>query len=294
MKYCIALIVLLLVFSFFPVQAALRLDGQDQELRTELDFILHLITREDYDASLYLLERIGDAGRDWSDSLNFLSGWVMYRQKNLELSANKLLKVGKESPVFYKSHFFGAYNLAHIGQHQEAQKVLYNIPVASGSMHEALRCLQLSGLALLQNDLDEYFKYSMSFVGEHHVMVEQERNMESHRRRLEEARTPSPLVAGMLSAAVPGLGRIYAGKTSEGIISFLYVAALGFTSYDFYRGGGAKSPMFIISAGVTGLFYAGNIAGSAVAVRRKNQEFRYEMEQRILFDMHIPLRNAFN
>ena len=228
------------------------------------------------------------------DSIYYLRGWVMYRQKNLELSARKLLMVSDESPVFHKSHFFGAYNLAHSGQHQEAKHTLEQIPTEGGSMLEAMQRFQLSGVALLRNDLSEYQKVASEFNGIFHVMAQQERNMEMHRQRIENTRIPSPALAGILSAAVPGLGRVYAGKNAEGIISFLYLAAMGLTTYDFYRGGGAGSPMFIISASVTGFFYAGNIYGSAIAARRVNQEFRHEMEQRILFDMHIPLRNAFN
>jgi len=51
--------------------------------------------------------------------------------------------------------------------------------------------------------------------------------------------------------------------------------------------------LFILSASAAGAFYVGNIVGSATAARRVNQEFNHEMDQRVLFDMHIPLRNAF-
>ncbi len=283
--------VVLIVMTGF---AQAREADENYTLRKEIDFILHLIAREDFDAGLHLLDRLDKVDGALKDSVNYLSGWGMYRQKNLEMSALKLLKVREESPVFYKSRFFGAYNLAHVGRHQHAQNTLTQIPVTPDSMHEAMQRFQLSGVALLQNDFDTFHKHASLFDGRFHVMAQQEHNMLMHRQRFEATRTPSPFLAGMLSAAVPGLGRVYAGKSSEGIISFLYLAAMGLTTYDFYRGGGAGSPIFIISASVTGIFYAGNIYGSAVAARRVNQEFRHEMEQRILFDMHIPLRNAFN
>ncbi len=287
--------VFFLVFLIVMSGAAIAQDLEDADpVRQEIDFILHLIAREDLDAGLYLLNRFEEVENGFADSLNFLKGWVMYRQKKLEASAQKLLQVGKESPVFYKSHFFGAYNLAHVGRHHEARTTLEYIPVDSGSMQEAMQRFQISGVALLQSDFEMFQKHSEKFNGNFHVMAQQERNMESHFQRLQDTRVPSPFLAGALSAAIPGLGRVYAGKSSEGIIGFLYLAAMGLTTYDFYRGGGARSPMFIISASVTGVFYAGNIMGSAVAARRVNQEFYYEMEQRILFDMHIPLRNAFN
>jgi TM2 domain-containing membrane protein YozV len=96
-----------------------------------------------------------------------------------------------------------------------------------------------------------------------------------------------------MSAALPGLGKLYAGKPAEAISGFLYVGAMMATTYDFYNRQGLKSPFFIISAGLTSIFYIGNIWGSAMAVNRTKQEFNYEIDQRILLDMHIPLRNLF-
>jgi hypothetical protein len=100
-------------------------------------------------------------------------------------------------------------------------------------------------------------------------------------------------VAGMLSAAVPGLGKMYAGKPAEAVSGFLYVGAMMAASYDFYNRWGAGNPFFIVSAGITSLFYIGNIWGSVIAVNRSNYEFNHEIDQRILLDMHIPLRNLF-
>ncbi len=270
-------------------------DGySDEQMREEMDFIIYLMGRGDLDESLFLLEGIKPQGIKWRDSLNYLTGWVLYRQKNLNASAGFLLKVSRESPVFHKSHFFGAYNLAHTGDYAGAGSVLSYVTVERETMLAAMRRLQQAGLALLGRDLDGYKGHARQFSGRYHVMAAEERRMGQHYSLLRETPDKSPWIGGLLSAAVPGLGRVYAGKTAEGIVGFLYVAALGLTSYDFYRGSGARSPLFILSASVTGIFYVGNIAGSATAVRRANKEFNHEMDQRILFDMHIPLRNAFN
>jgi TM2 domain-containing membrane protein YozV len=268
--------------------------GEDDSVRQELDFILYLISRDDYAESLFLLERMPQPDDHWVDSVNYLTGWVLYRQKKLEASAGSLLKVRPGSPVFYKSHFFGAYNLAHTGSHLEAQSVLQAMSVRQGTLPEAMRRFQLSGVSLLERNYDDFLDYSGEFRGDYHVMAQEESRMMHYYVELRQTSPKSPFLAGILSAAVPGLGRVYAGKPAEGIVSFLYLAAFGFTSYDFYRGGGISSPLFILSAGITSVFYAGNIMGSIVAARRVNNEFRYEMDQRILFDLHIPLRNAFN
>ncbi len=268
-------------------------DTEHTHIREELDFILYLVSRDDYAESLFLLERLEPVGR-WADSLNYLKGWVLYRQKELDASAASLLLVSDASPVFYKSRFFSAYNLAHTGHLSQSVSVLEGLPVEQESMHAAMQRFQLSGVSLLRRDFTGFREHAAGFTGGFHVMASQESRMLQHFDLLENTRYRSPFLAGMMSAAVPGLGRVYAGKPAEGIVSFLYLAAFGFTSYDFYRGGGLGSPLFIISATVTSVFYAGNIVGSVVAARRVNNEFRHEMDQRILFDLHIPLRNAFN
>ncbi|MFO7873224.1 MAG: hypothetical protein R6U62_01940 [Bacteroidales bacterium] len=264
------------------------------EVSRELKFVRYMIGRDDLEESLYLLSRIDTDDGLLRDSVDYLTGWVLYRQKKLKASADYLLQVSDASSAYYKSRFFGAYNLAHIGNHDRAYSVLSSLDIQDSGMKTAMRSLQLAGVALLSRELDTYESLAADFNGDYHVMAAEERRMNDHFKAIQETPLRSPFVGGLLSAAVPGLGKVYAGKSAEGIVSFLYMAALGLTTYDFYDGAGLKSPLFILSASVTGLFYAGNIVGSATAVRRANNEFRHEMDQRILFDMHIPLRNAFN
>lgn len=264
------------------------------QIRNELDFVLYLIGRENYDESIFLLERLRPSEQQWIDSINYLTGWIFYRQKKLEISAGKLLLVSEESPVFHKSRFFGAYNLAYLGDFEKAASILSFTPVEQESLNEAMQNFQLAGIHLLERDYDTFKTRSSEFAGKYHVMAREERRLNEYYQMLYQNREASPVMAGLLSSVIPGLGRVYAGKTAEGIVSFLYMTAFGLTTWDFYRGAGVKSPFFILSATVSAVFYAGNIIGSAAAARRTNNEFRHEMDQRILFDLHIPLRNAFN
>jgi len=172
--------------------------------------------------------------------------------------------------------------------------ILGSQPFESGSQPDRLRGFQLAGMALLDRDFDLFARQAQALEGTGHLMQEQALRLKEYHGRLLSERGRSPLLAGLLSAAVPGLGKVYAGKPAEGVAGFLYLAVMGATTWDFYRGAGPRSALFILSASVTGIFYLGNIAGSATAVRRQNKEFNHEMDQRILFDLHIPLRNAFN
>lgn len=264
----------------------------------ELSFVRYLMARADLDEAIYLLERLADQSDSLSpglaDSVSYLRGWALYQQKELIPSASHLLAVSGDSPFYLKTRFFGAYNLAHEGRHREASAVLELSDFKAYTMADGMRNFQLAGLDLLMGDLASFSTRAGRFEEASHLYIEEAGRMIDYRDALAGAPARSPFVAGFLSAVVPGLGKVYAGKTAEGIAGFLYVAAMGATTYDFYRGSGTQSALFILSATVTGIFYLGNIRGSATAVRRQQNEFRHEMDQRILFDMHIPLRNAFN
>ncbi len=265
----------------------------DEAIRAELDFVLYLMGRGDFRESLFLLEGLGPGSASLEDSLHYLTGWVLYHQKMLEPSASRLMQVSYESPVYHKSHFFAAYNLAHAGNTRQARSVLQSVEVAGSGLPLAMLGFQLGGIDLLERNLDAYAAAAPGRVSGHHALAHHEGRMQQHYTRLRSSSQPVPMVAAGLSAIVPGLGKIYAGKPAEGIAAFLYTTALGLAAYDAYRGGGTGNPLFLVTATVTAVFYGGNILGSATAARRTQNEFKHEMDQRILFDMHIPLRNAY-
>jgi TM2 domain-containing membrane protein YozV len=268
--------------------------SQREDAYVEMDFIRYLMGRGDLSEAFFLLDGLSPVSLSQADSIAYLQGWAMYLQKNLKTSADFLLTVSDESPLYAKSRFFATYNLAHEGHLSLA---LASLPEASKlrePMPVAMKNFQVAGLALLSRDLDLYASSERNFSGNFQAFAQEEKNLETYAKAIRIMPKKSPLIAGVLSTAVPGLGKIYAGKTGEGVSGFMYTMAFGATAYDFYRHSGAKSPLFIITASIAGIFYVGNIWGSVFAVNRVKREKYYEIDQRILFDMHIPLRNAFN
>lgn len=260
----------------------------------EIDFIRYMMSRGDHNEALFLLEDMQSLTPSQADTVAYLKGWALYQQNVLFPSAMALLKVSEQSPYFLKSRFFAAYNMAHAGHVSRGRQILGSLAGLPDGMHQAMQNFQLGGMALLERDYTSFQTHVMSFTESYQAFARQEPRLVDHYQALLDVPVRSPFIAGLLSAAVPGLGKVYAGKTGEGIAGFLYTLSFGATAYDFYRGAGPQSALFIISASVAGIFYIGNIWGSMVAVNRIKQEFHYEIDQRILFDLHIPLRNAFN
>ncbi|MEO6916521.1 MAG: hypothetical protein ABI151_13580, partial [Chitinophagaceae bacterium] len=100
--------------------------------------------------------------------------------------------------------------------------------------------------------------------------------------------------AGVYSAILPGAGKFYAGKKKQGIAAFLPILSLGVVTYESYRKSGIKSARTLAFGSLFSLFYVGNIWGSVLSVKIKEKEFYREYDNKILFDLHIPLRNLYN
>jgi TM2 domain-containing membrane protein YozV len=261
-------------------------------LEDEYRFIQHLNARGNAKEALYLLDQFPVEGASFQDSINYLKGWILYGMKDLEASSFYLTKVKPNSRFFEKSNFFSAYNYAYLGKTQKSIDLLTEFTLNDSPEVKAMSNFQLAGISLLDRQLETFTTLVESFNGRYSYLAAEEQHLLNYHERILQFKNRSAFVAGMLSFAVPGLGKIYAGKTSEGISSFLYVGALSAVSYDLYNRLG-QHPLFFISAAITSVFYIGNIWGSAAAVNRHNREFNYEINQRILLDMHIPLRKLY-
>lgn len=84
----------------------------------------------------------------------------------------------------------------------------------------------------------------------------------------------NPYVGSLLSMIIPGSGRMYAGRFGDGIFSLVTIISTGYSAYYYY-----KKDYYIVAgilAGVTGVFYAGEIFGSFVSVKIYNNRLKLE------------------
>ncbi len=284
---------LIIILCFLTHLTGVLIGQNNRDFSGGLKFIMHLQSRGNNNEALYLLENLNPDNQARKDSVNYLKGWLLYGQKDLETSAFYLTKVSEQSAYFEKSIFFAAYNHAYLFNTDVSLQLLDNFSTDASPAVLAMTGFQKAGVALLDRRLKDFNLYAEDFRGTFAFMATEEEKLREYYTQISNKKNRSPLLAGMLSAAVPGLGKMYAGKTSEGISNLLYVGAMFLASWDFYNRLGPRNPFFIISAGVTGVFYVGNIWGSATAVNRVNKEFNHEINQRILLDMHIPLRRLY-
>ena len=103
----------------------------------------------------------------------------------------------------------------------------------------------------------------------------------------------SPIISGVLSTVVPGLGKFYVGQKKQGLSAFVITGILGYQTFESYRIGGKKSTRFIISTVLFSTFYIGNIWGSILAVEIVNREFEDEIHNDIIATLRIPMARLF-
>jgi hypothetical protein len=290
MRQCFRFLVL-----FLPVMGTLRLQAQSFEFSKELRFAQYLQDKDALKESIRVLEQIDTVGLSpvQKDSLFYMLGWATYSGKQLDESARNLLRVREGFPKYEKARFFAAYNEVFLGNRDTAVQVLRELSLPDTIQRE-LRALELGGIALLKRDYAGYLQYRQEFTYSSYVFSKEEQRMQIYYDKLSGFKRKSPVLAGIYSALVPGLGKFYAGKKKQGIAAFLPIISLAALTYEAYRKDGVKSARFIGFGTLFSVFYIGNIWGSSLAVRIRRNEFNKEYDNKILFDMHIPMRNFFN
>jgi len=102
-------------------------------------------------------------------------------------------------------------------------------------------------------------------------------------------RRKSPVLAGILSALIPGTGRMYAGRTTDGLFSLMTIALTAWQAYDGFHKEGTGSLKGWIYGSIGGFFYVGNVYGSVAAARIYNEQ----SERKLLEQLGVSVRALF-
>ncbi|HEY8971285.1 MAG TPA: hypothetical protein VIM64_19405 [Puia sp.] len=280
---------LLMFLAFYGARA------QQFEFSKELRFAQYLQDKDAAPEAIRVLEQVDTStlSRAQKDSLFYMLGWAAYTIRQLDKSIGSLLKVSPDFLKYDKSRMFAAYCQAFQGRMDSASDGLRELVLSDSIMRE-LRSFQLAGIALLKRDYKAFLPQQQQFTYSSYIFEKEERRMQLYYDKLKGFKHKSPALAGIYSALVPGLGKWYAGKKKQGIAAFLPIISLAALTYEAYRKDGVKSARFIGFGSLFTIFYIGDIWGSTLSVKIRRNEFYKEYDNKILFDMHIPLRNFFN
>jgi tetratricopeptide (TPR) repeat protein len=226
-------------------------------------------------------------------SLPYFRALAFYNQQQIDSAIHYFERVPVQHPYFIKSRFLEGFGHTFSKRYEKADTIFTALQVVD-SLQMALRNLQLAGVSLLRRDTLRFSTYQSQFSGKYFAFSQEEEMLKQSFDMLKKHKRKSPVIAGLMSAIVPGTGKMYAGKLGQGVITFIQNVALGFQAREAYRKDGWKSPRFLLYSGLFTFFYVGNIWGSVLTVNIRQQEFNDKVDGQILFNMQIPLRTVFN
>ncbi len=270
---------------------------QGQSVSKELIFAKYLLTKKNYDESIYVLRdlnKISSLTVLQKDSIHFLLGNIYYNQQVLRRSIENFDSVSYSSKrLKSEAVFFSSFNSGYLKSFAEAkQKLIDYSPIDSSE--QQLRNFELAGVSLLQRDFKSFDSLSNQFTPVNYAIDQQEKDMVDYKKRIVNQPKKSPFLAATLSVILPGAGKFYAGNKGQGVYTLMIATVLGLQTWEGYHKGGASSFRFIAYGTLFTSLYIGTIWGSAFSVKIKRNQLNETINSQILFDMHIPLRTIFH
>ncbi|WP_421877746.1 hypothetical protein [Marinoscillum sp.] len=264
-----------------------------QSFHDQVRFLEHLETIGEYKEALFYIDQLHEQGGLSSfemDSLFFFEGRYHYELKEIEQSIAAFNSVGVRSKSLHEiSSIYAGFQLSYLRKFEEAEQRFDSFQ-SSDSLRLALVNYQKASLSLLQRNLDQFNHYANRFNDTYYVLTDYQKDMTGIYQELAKHKRKSPFVAGLLSAIIPGSGKLYNGQIGPGVMGLVSTGIFGLQAYEGYRKDGLKSARFIIFGGLFTTFYVANIWGSVVSVRVSEQRYNHTVDEAIYINMHLPIR----
>ena len=261
--------------------------------KSELSFIEHLVNKGDFNEVIHLIDHDTILyGKAQLDSLYYYQGWAHYSLKNLEQSTISLLNVSKESSFYSKSRFFAGYNQIFLTNYEDALKIFSQLDFPDEKKLSLVN-FELSGIDMLQENYKKANEKLKQIDPNFATLNQPVIALGQINQKLETRHPKSPLLAGLMSAIVPGAGKIYVGKPGEGIASMLATVGFGLITIENYRKLGLNNFKTLFFGSIFAANYVSNIYGSVISVKIIENNYKDAIHNQILFQLHVPLRNFF-
>ena len=247
------------------------------------EFILDLLDRGLKEDALVLL---GEGNYAPGDSLSFFRGLALFDDRQFEAADKWLSQVN--GPLSEQALFYG--NVARI-QLDRPFDALTSFRGYNGPNSE-MAALQQAGLALITGNVSMFREQEMAFTYSDYRLAESEKALKELSAVFDK-RSKSPWLAAGLSAIIPGAGKVYAGKTGQGVASLLTVGSLAVITAEQWKHHGPKDWRTIVAGSLCGIFYIGNIYGSWMSVSINLQEVNDETKALVLYNLTVPLHSFF-
>ena len=264
--------------------------------KIDLSFVDFLINNQEHeDALLLLKQQLKRKNIDiiQLDSIHFYTAWAFYNLKNLDSSIVYFEKIEYNSAFYLQSKFYENFEHLYLNQHKLADIKLAKLALEDSTLIE-LKKFQQASSALMQRDFLRFDAVSSDFKYSNFSCANEQKELFKRKDEIVKNKKKSPLLAGLMSAVIPGSGKFYAGYRGQAISAMIPTFIFAAAAAESYYRASAKSGQFIAAASLFGIFYMGNIWGSVLSVKTFYELRNNEIHNNIMLDLHIPLRRIFS
>jgi TM2 domain-containing membrane protein YozV len=270
--------------------------GLYSKAQNQFDYIFYknLINQKEQDlALLYLNNSLHVNSLIQKDSIHYLKGIQFYEKKQFDSSVINLQKIGNSSPIYTNAMLVQAIALGYLNKSELDIFNSLNAVSNSDTVIKQIKILLLASNAIINKNYSSYDSLIVLISDSLYIYntLQTTLNKWSNKRT---QKMKSGFVAGLFSAILPGLGKVYAGKGFDGLSTFFTHVPLVFILNESIQNSGVNSGRFITFASITSLFYIGNILTSYHDVKLSRKEVDFERKNEVLLQCNIMLRNYFN
>ena len=226
-------------------------------------FADHLFCEGDY---LRAIEQYGLLHTHIASDTTEFKIMLGYSELGLSQESNKIFKRISDKSIFYPD----AYLLSFKNKLRSEPGLINASAFQSFSSFQMKSFSKLYNISMLYDD--EFNILKEKFIS---PFDEDERNsvLAFYDYKVE-PKYKSSTLAGIMSAIIPGSGKMYVGEWGDGITALLATSLFAFLAYDNFRADHTTRAW--IFTGLGAFFYAGNIYGSVAAAQIFNARIDFE------------------
>lgn len=261
------------LLPFFCLVIPALCSAQVGSFREEYPFLKHLAREKLYTERLFVLENISDSVPSTRYYLE--KAWTFHALGRYDPALHLYTSLPSDSILTgsFRNDYFDLLFKTH--SLKQLQQQLGNPSVANDP---ATRKYAVS-VGLMQ------LGYDPQTIG----TLQLDPAIETSYRKYFKASKKSGALAGLYSAAIPGAGKLYAGKKRQGLNMFILNAALGLQTLESYQKAGGNSARFIVFGSLFSVLYISNIYGAVKSVIKSRHDEQKQLHYEILHHYLAPV-----
>lgn len=219
----------------------------------------------------------------WNDTLQFKIATSYLRMNKFYLAISEFQKLEPNSPLFIESKIEQFRTLFLLENYsilnEQISMVLPNKLFNNTKLQQLKNCT----LLLSNSELPNETEFSSIFNNEDNGKILQ------FYKWKENPPYKNPTKAAILSAILPGLGKIYTNEVGDGITSFVLTGLFSYLAINKFSNNQQTSAL--IYTALATFFYSGNIYGSYASAQNYNAGIKFNFENEV--KIFVNDRNQF-